>query len=168
MKNVSDPGPALSDFWRASPEGKMFLVRGYQEDQSMGPMGPDRPPGTLFSLSLPIWRIAECLLHAERLARALGDESARVVFATEWDGLSGRQASYWPSRYGLLTASPPGTALKGQAASAREVDADRISEELERIVQALVAPLFEVFGFFEVPADLVFDEIAKLRQRQQG
>ena len=58
--------PAHSDFWRASPSGMMFLLRGYQEDEEYS------PAGTIFDFTIPIWRVAECLLHAERLAKALG------------------------------------------------------------------------------------------------
>jgi len=45
--------PAHSDFWRASPQGMLFLLRGYQEDSA-----PEEfPPGTRFDLTIPIWRV---------------------------------------------------------------------------------------------------------------
>jgi len=81
---------ADSDFWRASPKGMMFLLRGYQEDSS-----PRVDPGTVLDVTLPIWRTGECLLHAQRLAIALGGESASVMFRFTWEGLSGRMLSSW-------------------------------------------------------------------------
>lgn len=77
--------PAHSDFWRASPRGMMFLLRGYEDDSN-----PDRVvPGTTFDLTLPIWRVGECLLHAERLAMQLVKDSATITFRIAWEGLLG-------------------------------------------------------------------------------
>ena len=86
LKDSLSKDAAHSDFWRASPQGMMFLVRGYEEDSEAARL----KPGTILDLVLPIWRIAEYLLHAERLARELKAELASVVFCVKWSGLSGR------------------------------------------------------------------------------
>ena len=57
---------AHCDFWRAAPTGRMFLIRGYQEDAQ-----ETFAPGTIFDTGLPIWRLGEALLHAARLATLL-------------------------------------------------------------------------------------------------
>ena len=69
----------------------MFLLRGYQDD---GPPCPDKP-GTVFDLTVPIWRVAEVLLHAERLTRELGSDQSQLSFEFTWEGLSGRNLSVW-------------------------------------------------------------------------
>ncbi len=57
-----------ADFWRARPDGFFFTLRGYQEDTEIAGL----PAATALDLTLPIWRIAESLLHAARMADALG------------------------------------------------------------------------------------------------
>src|SRR6185437_9176514 len=57
---ATDAGHA--DFWRASTTGEMFLIRGYVEDALGNRQGaPKVEPGTSFDLTLPVWRIGECL-----------------------------------------------------------------------------------------------------------
>ena len=72
--------PAHSDFWRASSEAQLFLMRGYQED---GSENPTVEPGTLFDLTLPIWRTGEVLLHAASMSRQYGADQAQVIFIVE-------------------------------------------------------------------------------------
>lgn len=55
----------------------MFLLRGYQEDSNPNSIEPE----TIFDLTLPVWRVGECLLNAERLATALTDQSASVIIS---------------------------------------------------------------------------------------
>lgn len=51
--------PAHADFWRASPEGNMFLLRGYQEDSQ-----DDYEAGDVFDVILPIWRgVSACFMR---------------------------------------------------------------------------------------------------------
>lgn len=52
-------GAGHCDFWMAHPTGKLFLMRGYEEDEMSG-----IEPGTAFDLTLPIWRVGEALLYA--------------------------------------------------------------------------------------------------------
>src|SRR6185369_11821589 len=55
--------PSHADFWRASPDGLLYTIRGYTED-GLG----DRPAGRFIDITLPVWRVAEALLFARRLA----------------------------------------------------------------------------------------------------
>jgi hypothetical protein len=86
LKDTRFSDAAHSDFWRASAKGMMFILRGYDEDSS-----PARSqPGALLEAPLAVWHVGECLLHAERLARALADEPVQVLFHARWEGLNGR------------------------------------------------------------------------------
>ena len=147
---------ASSDFWRASPQGMMFLLRGYQEDSHS-----DRiEPGTIFDLTLPVWRVGECLLHAERLANILTDQSASIIFRVTWGGLSGRTLTAWASRRILF-----GNRQSRQDSVTSEivVPADRISTTLPEIVSTLTQPLYEVFDFFTPPLKMIREELSKMR-----
>ena len=64
-----------SDFWRAEPDLKLFLLRGYQEDGITG------APGSALDPVLPVWRIAESLLHSARMARYVDADEHRVLRA---------------------------------------------------------------------------------------
>jgi transcriptional regulator with XRE-family HTH domain len=151
---------AHSDFWQVSRGGKAYLQRGYQED------GPDLQPGTIFDVTLPIWRTAEVLIHAAWLARELGAAGKdKIRFSARYTGLAGRRLHAWAKP--LL-----GTALwLGETATARTDTADletvptleEIERELPSLVKQTLAPLYERFDGFEVPSDLVANQIEELR-----
>jgi hypothetical protein len=43
---------AHCDFWRAHPSGLLYQLRGYDEDST-----DQVQPGTVFDVTLPIWRL---------------------------------------------------------------------------------------------------------------
>ena len=148
---------ADSDFWRASPKGMMFLLRGYQEDGS-----PRLRPGTVLDVTLPIWRTGECLLHAQRLAVALGGESASVMFRFMWQGLSGRMLTSWAGQRRLLS-DPMGPSRQDSVTSEITVPADQISTTLPEIVKTLTAPLYGIFDFYAPSLGAIQNELSKMR-----
>ena len=81
-----------SDFWRISPDGCAYLLRGYQEDSgNLESAGRGTvAPGKVFSVTLPIWRLGETLLQAERLAANLFEGPTTIRFAAKYTGLQGR------------------------------------------------------------------------------
>jgi hypothetical protein len=89
MKDVMSQDAAHPDFWRPSPQGMMYLLRGYAEDSTS-----DFAPGKVFDLTLPVWRVGECLLHAKRFAAKLADGPSSVIRAV-WSGLRGRILRPW-------------------------------------------------------------------------
>lgn len=155
--------PAHSDFWRVRRDGHAYLHRGFQED------GPDNlEPGTIFDVTLPIWRTAEVLLHAASLARALDGNGETIVhFRARYSGLEGRELLSWAKPRVRI-----GSDGRYRARSARvdlEVltDVEKIDTELEVVVEEVLTPLYERFNGFELPEDLVRNELAELR-RQPG
>lgn len=149
---------AHSDFWRAALDARLYLRRGYEEDAA-----DLLPPATVFDLTLPIWRAGESLLHAYHLAQALEAPSdAEVRFNARYAGLAGRELKSWanPSRiffdiYRCRT---------GEASSAVSCRAADIGDQLSELVHKLLAPVYERFDFFELPVQLVKEELAKLRK----
>ena len=150
---------AHCDYWRGVPTGRMFLMRGYQEDGQ-----ENFPPGTVFDNTLPIWRMGEVLLHAENLARlmAKGDPDSIIVhLRVLYTGLRGRQLKSW--------ANPlSGTFLEGRPARSDEVllEAEipilHMKERLSEHLLPLVSALFERFDAESVSAGFVQSEVARL------
>ncbi|MCH8911485.1 MAG: toll/interleukin-1 receptor domain-containing protein [Chloroflexi bacterium] len=152
---------AHSDFWRADPQGKLFLIRGYQED---GPREATNqvPPGKFLDLVLPVWQVGECVLHAARMASNLSGNSWRVVFRFDWSGLRGRTIQAWATRRILFEDR---IAKQDHVTSNLLVTADQFNSSLTDIVQSIVAPLYEVFDFFDPPRTMIREELTQLVER---
>lgn len=149
--------PAHADFWRADPGGRMCLIRGYDEDGVDAPV----PAGTCIDLTLPIWRVGECLLHARRLADRLS--ATRVEFMMRWTGLADRKiASYAaPERRRIAREY---RCHQEEVVSYVESSPAAIEPRLPQLVESLVSPLYSAFEFFEPPADLYGQELERMRR----
>ena len=154
---------AHSDFWRISPGGLAYLLRGYQEDRE----GAEFPgvgtvvPGAVFDITLPVWRAGETLLQAERLASNLFEGSATIRFVAEYTGLRGR------SLVSLSGARYVGDGSVSRQESIRlqtHAETQSITARLPEVVHSLLHPLYELFGFSELPMQLVVDELKRLRK----
>ncbi len=147
--------PAHCDFWRASPAGQLYTVRGYAED------GLDRfTPGTVFDLSMPVWRIGEGLLFAARLAETF-EGVDRISIRCRFTGLEGRELTSVDGRRhvweGRISHTPEVT-LRGAATP------QQIRDNLAEVLLPLLTPLYERFDFFQLPAVLVGQESQRLQQ----
>ncbi len=160
-RDGEDRDAAQSDYWRASPEAQLFLLRGYQEDASQNPAVE---PGTIFDLTLPTWRMGEILLHAASMARQFGAERARVVFIAEWTGLAGRRLAAFVNPNRLLEENY--VARQDTYHASLEVQADQIEDTLPELVDRIVRPLYELFDFFTPPPTLVAEELARMRSHR--
>lgn len=146
-----------SDFWRADPELKLFLLRGYQEDGITG------APGTTLDPVLPVWRVAEALLHAARMATHVSAED--IGFLARWTGLEGRElrnltSSRWDFRPGHVAHDDSiGTFVK--------TSPEEIERELPTVVRSLVSELYNVFGLFDPPGSIYATEIAAMLDEAQ-
>lgn len=149
--------PSHSDYWLAAPDARLFLVRGYAEDDEPARL----EPGSALDLTLPVWRTGEALLHAERLARELNDEAATVHFRASWEGLEGRTLRALYSRR-LLTRARP--AAQNVVTATASVAANQIGATLPEVVATLLEPLYGVFDFFEVPLRVVEEELDEMRR----
>lgn len=150
---------AHCDFWRGVPTGRMFLIRGYQED------GQETfPGGTVFDTTLPIWRLGETLLHSKNLAHLLAKAdplSLTVKLRVLYSGLRGRQLRSW--------ANPlAGTIMEGRPSRSDEVlletelSVKEVKEDLATVLVPLISQLFERFDAESVSYDFVRSEVSKL------
>lgn len=147
-----------ADFWRVEPEVKLFLLRDYQEDGITG------APGSALDPVLPVWRIAESLLHSARMARYVNADD--IEFFARWDGLENRElravtSDQWDFRPGHV-------AHDDSIATFVTTSPEEIDQNLPSVVRALVSSLFEVFGLFDPPGSLYATEIATMLERSQG
>jgi transcriptional regulator with XRE-family HTH domain len=155
--------PASCDFWRVAPTGRAFLIRGYQED------GQDTfPPHTIFDTTLPIWRLGECLLHAQKLAEQLAVEPSKINVRLRalYTGLSGRVLRAWASPLADLFVEG-GAARSDEAMLEATIPAAEIDARLAEHLHPMIASLFERFGVTGLAIDRVASEIGRLKAGRQ-
>jgi hypothetical protein len=149
---------AHSDFWRARPDGFFFLLRGYDEDAT------ERvTPGTVFDVTMPIWRIGEAMLYAARLARQFNEGDPLIIARCWYFGLRGRAlGSVTGRRYFSLRR----TCADNTAELQTQATAQQISDNLVEVLHQFLTPLYERFAFFELSPDLVPEEIERMTQNR--
>ncbi|PKQ02322.1 MAG: transcriptional regulator [Alphaproteobacteria bacterium HGW-Alphaproteobacteria-12] len=153
--------PAHCDFWRAAPTGRMFLIRGHEEDSQ-----ETFPPRTIFDTALVIWRLAEALLHAARLARLLRkteESKITVNLRAMYTGLNGRILKSWanPQWDPIIDRQP---ARSDECVLEAIVPAGEIEERLPYFVFPLVTSVYERFGVNGIPFEAVEREVARFRK----
>lgn len=154
--------PADSDYWRVSPEAQFFLMRGYEEDTTRH---KGIEAGTVFDITLPVWRIGEILLHAASMVKQFGAERARVVFIAEWTGLENRSLASFASPMRLMFRGRY-TSKQDKYRISMDIQAGKIEDALPELVERVTQPLYELFDFFTPPATLFAEELAKMREHR--
>jgi transcriptional regulator with XRE-family HTH domain len=159
MVERSTSDPAHCDYWRATPTGRFFLIRGYQEDSQ-----ETFPPRSIFDTTLPTWRLGEVLLHAERTAAlmakgSVGDITVRLRVL--YKGMQGRQLRNWANPLsGMTLVGRP--ARSDEVLLEAKVPAEGIKERLAEHVLPLVATLYERFDVQGVSYEQVLTEVEGL------
>jgi hypothetical protein len=162
IKTGSDA--AHSDFWRASPEGRLFLLRGYQEDGGESEKFK-YAPGQAFERKLPIWRLGECLLHVARMSKALGVPDTKAHVAAHWTGLKGRRMGEYFTGW---REGPDTAPIRQDTVQAKlSVVASEIVERLPDLVGTLSRPLYEAFSLRGMSRDVVVAELDAMRKRSR-
>lgn len=153
--------PAHSDFWRVTRDGRFFMKRGYEEDSS-----ETLEPGTIFDVTLPVWRVGEALLHAYNFAEAADvSPKNRLSFRVQYHGLSHRELKAW--------ANPNITLFENQRASVDAVsqkisaEVGTIESRLVELVTEILNPLYRVFELFELPRATITSELSRLKANRR-
>lgn len=157
---LGDVGHA--DFWRISPHGDFFLLRGYQED-SQDPHRRMGDPGTLFEATLPIWRVGEFLLRVVELGQVMFQDGFEVAASCEWLGLAGRRLFIQNGRRFLAGTY---VAAVDSVRTSASFSAEMLRDLLPDAVKTLTKPLYEHFDFFTPPADMYRQELDGMMQRR--
>jgi transcriptional regulator with XRE-family HTH domain len=130
-------------FWRASPSGSLFVIHGYDEDRQ-----ETFAPRTILDTNLPIWRTAEALIHAQKVAYdifGLDGEPTAVNFRAIYSGLSGRVLKSWSNPFSSLLFE--GHAADGDASEIQlSVRSEEIYSHIYDHVWSLTHELYARFG----------------------
>jgi len=153
---------AHSDFWRIRPDGLAYLLRGYQEDSGEAQWyGRELgAPASLFDITLPVWRISESLLFARSLASNLFEGPTTIRFTAGYEGLSGRSLGSLDNRRPVWDRR---VAHQDTIILNTHIDTQAIETNLPEIVHPFLSPVYALFDFFELPMQLVVEEITRMR-----
>lgn len=161
LRDTQFQDAAHSDFWRADAAGpQLFLLRGYRDDCER-----QITPGTLLDPILVIGILAECLLHALRLAEHVsGGDIAKVTVHARvvWKGLKGRCLSTWANPMRPLFVRP--VCRASEQASTLTVAASTISPALAQHVGEMIRPLLSLFDFFELSQSVIDSVIQEMKR----
>ena len=146
------------DFWRASPDGKLYTIRGYLEDDGRD----NNPPGRIFHTTLPIWRIGEGLLFANRFAETFAQVDKIAVYC-RFTGLKDRCLAFTRLNTVFSMGYPSSTdevILTGQ------ITQQQVQDNLAEVLHPLLQRLYEKFNFYELSFDLVAEDLQRLRSNR--
>ena len=153
-------GPSTSDFWRVSKTGQLYSIRGYAEDDVPHHSQPD----TVFDVRIPSARVGEALIFAGRLATTF-EGVDHVALQCRFTGLVGRHLTHlgamgvWPRfTLGQSVSGTPEVELQTLVAL------PQIEDNLVEVVHEFLAPLYERFGFYQLPFDTVQAALRDMRR----
>lgn len=162
------PNGAHSEYWRASPKGMCFSLRGYFEDIQH----PDNMPiGTLMRDVTPIFTVGMTLIHSYRLMEKLGCENGEVEYLFTWTGLKDRtiirdQGQLFGLDYPLFRTQ--GYKSHGDTIStSAKIKQSILMENLQEHVYKITRNLYESFGFYEVSKKLIEQKVNQLLNKPQ-
>lgn len=150
--------PDSADFWKLSPEGNFVVYRGYQEDANEH----KHKPGTVLDFTIPLWRVAELLLHGYRFAEEFSLHDLSMQVTIKWSGLEGRLLTSFSNRY----FAPNRRSCKQNIVESNYIieDVSMIDTNLAEFVEEITRPLYEIFDFFSVPKQTIQNEIKLMRK----
>ena len=147
------------EFWRASPQGLMLLLRGYDEDFQSS----DKEQRKRLRAENPIWDVAACCCHAVRLAKAIGVWPVEITIGFSWKGLRDRKLTAVKERKNKER-------ICHQESSSTRVhcSGENIETNLPEIVRDLTFDLYQGFSFYEPVVKFFEEEISKLKKLTSG
>ena len=118
------------------------------------------PPASMFDVTLPVWRVGETLLQAQCLAANLFEGNTTIRFTATYNGLTGRTLASMNRRRNLWNDR---VARQNSITLSTHIEAQAIEANLPEIVHPFLSPLYALFDFFELPLQLVVEELGRLR-----
>lgn len=151
---------AHSDFWQMTGDLKAYLQRGFQEDGS-----GNLEPGTIFDLTLPVWRTAEVFVHILNLAKALDlDLSASVEFESRYTGLEGRELVTWAAPLRRRPIAETHRSRTNAVKLATSTSILELMNDFGDVVHRTLTPLYDLFDGFDATQQFVEAELAEFRK----
>ena len=146
-------GPAHSDYWRVSPGGHLYSIRGYLEDDML----QNVIAGVCLDLAVTAQRVAEALIFAKSLAEAFG-HIQQFAFRCRFTGLDGRRVVSLRGRSTWRQVCRTDVVeLLGQATP------QQVDDNLAEVVHRFLLPLYERFEFYELPFSAVQRALQEMR-----
>ena len=151
--------PQFADFWRASPKGQLYTIRGYTEDS----LEDHRRvlPGSIIDVTLPVWRVGEILYFAARFHDEFEDAQA-VLINCRFTGLAERRITSLNFR--RMTSSRP--CLSNEVETGANITPQQLQENVVEVVYQLLSPVYEAFDFYTLSRTLVEEELNSLRENR--
>lgn len=158
LANAPYPDVSHADFWRIDPQGNFFLLRGYQEDSSDAHLG-FATPGTVFEITLPVWRLGEFLLRVADLGEVMFEGDFEIVVNCSWTGLQGRRLTVQNRRRFL-----GGSYICGvdTVTTEAQIALRDVRDLLPETVRSLELRLYEHFDFFAPPEAFFKEELDEM------
>ncbi len=116
----------------------------------------------MFGVTRPILRIGEGLLFSSRFAETF-EEVDQIAIYCRFTGLNGRclaevsHDQFMPDIYYSRTDE---VTLK------RHITQQQVQDNLAEIIHPLLSPLYDRFNFFQLPFNLVSEELEKMRNNR--
>lgn len=151
---------AHCDFWRASRDGKLYIIRGYDDD---GRLQQHNPPGSSVNVVIPVWRIGETLLFAARLAEAF-DNVEQIAVHCRFTGLEGRRLV--SARLDAPLVGDRFVSKTGYVTLETQATVRQLQDNLAEVVHYLLSPLYEQFSFYELPLPVVQAQLQRMRDNR--
>ena len=148
--------PDHHDFWRISPDGLWFIRRGYPEDGFFDGM----EQGKYLDISTPTRRVGEAIMEAAYIARGLGASKANIKCEIHYFKLAGRELVSKGNTNRMLFDEYKNR--QDEYNSKSVVAVSQLPGSLPEVVYKLLAPLYQLFGFFSLPKRLVEEELRDL------
>lgn len=160
MAKAAGADASVAGFWRISPEGFFFSLRGYADDGILALRGT--VPGRQFNIEANIWQVAEFVMRVREVAEAMYESDFQVRIDCHWTGLTGRRLS----SHGRRIFTPGGAIATQDAVSTfGQFSKAALSDLVPDVVKKLMEPLFTSFSFAPIPDQLYGQEVKELVER---
>ena len=154
--------PSKCEFWRASPQGMLYTLTGYVEDEEK--VGDRDPiPNTAFYVELPVWRMTERILFASRLARGF-DGATSIAVRCRYTGLSGRHLISIDNPF--LVPWKEYRSQDFEITLESHVTLQEIQDNLPELIHRLCKPLYERFNFYQFPLSEVQSIVQQVMRKE--
>lgn len=164
--SLADPGHA--DFWRISPNGFFFSLRGYQEDsprefRSLAefPGEPSKSSGERLEVTLPVWRLAEFILRVDEMAQQMFEQDFSIQIECSWAGLCNRRLYAHNFAFDVPAFKSTTDNVKTTGVFTHQEVVDLLPE----MVKKLTTPLYEAFEFYSPETLFYSQQISRLTGR---
>lgn len=156
-----DPGkPGPGDFWSVSPKGELYTIVGYPQDSDRW-VPQQYKPGKVFYGDIPIIKLAEGLLFANRFAKHF-EGVQQIGVRCRFTGLKDR-GLIWIDSWEYLFRDRGPVCYDPQVCLTGQVWLKQIEDNLPEILQGILRPLYERFDFSDLSLDTVQRAIQNLR-----